>query len=136
MKMTTTKNKKRRLLVDQEIEAASQLIQLKNYHNNFITCDRHVDCQFHEPFTNIVQKSKEFVDTQDINYNNSICNANIRKRKSDGIASCSSSLTFDLDDNTRQDATQVVGSDSVKKTKKMKKFRSIVEIYDVTKPLS
>ncbi|KAK1359321.1 hypothetical protein POM88_043795 [Heracleum sosnowskyi] len=141
------KNKKKRLVTRQDIEAALQLIQLKNCHRNIVitpNSNEHLGCQIHEPLMKIVIKSKEFLQAKDINVNhdyddndddkNSICEGgyeNIRKRKSDGIASCSSSVTFDLNDNSDEDAyNQVVGS-----VKKMNKFRSMVDIYNVTKPL-
>ncbi|KAK1367580.1 hypothetical protein POM88_033672 [Heracleum sosnowskyi] len=128
--MMMEKNKKRRLVTEQDIEAALQLIHLKNCHQNFIASDQNLPCQkIHEPFMKIVVKSKEFLRAQDINRNNKkiICS---RKRKSDSIASCSSCITFDLDDKSDEDANEVVGS-----VKKMNKFRSIVDIYNVTKPL-
>ncbi|KAK1359322.1 hypothetical protein POM88_043796 [Heracleum sosnowskyi] len=134
--MMMTKNKKISLVTDQDIEAALQLIQLKNHYQNFVTTnsDEHPRCEIDEPFTKIVLKSKEFLEAQDIKHNKKkICKGgyeNIRKRKSDGITSCLSSLTFDLDDSGDEDANEAVCS-----VRKMKKFRSIVDIYNATKPL-
>ncbi|KAL8097555.1 hypothetical protein AgCh_030614 [Apium graveolens] len=128
---TTKKNRRRRLVTEREIETALQLIQLKNCHHSFITSDRP---QIPEPFMKIVLKSKEFLQVRSLyNGSDNICEGgdeNIRKRKRDGTASSSSSLTFDFDDSRYEDANEGVGS-----VKKMKRFRSIADIYNVTKPL-
>lgn len=51
--------------------------------------------------------------------------------KNDKIISCSaSSHAFDLVDNNDEDGGEAVGS-----ARKSKKFRSVAELYNVTKPL-
>ncbi|KAK1359323.1 hypothetical protein POM88_043797 [Heracleum sosnowskyi] len=136
--MMMKKNKRGSLVTKQDIEAALQLINLKNCRPNFIASDQHLPSRkIHDPFMKIVLKCKEFLGALNINQNKKNISKggdeNNRKRKRDGTAWCSSSITFDLDDNSDEDANQAVGS--VKKLKKLKKFRSIVDIYNVTKPL-
>ncbi|KAK1359324.1 hypothetical protein POM88_043798 [Heracleum sosnowskyi] len=127
--MMMTKNKRgSSLITEQDIEAALHLIMLKNGHGQFVTTtnsDDHLRCEVDEPLTKIVLKPKEFLKARDIRHKKNIC-----KRKRDGTAWCSSSITFDLDDNSDEDANEAVGS-----VKKMNKFRSIVDIYNVTKAL-
>ncbi|WOH04968.1 hypothetical protein DCAR_0624380 [Daucus carota subsp. sativus] len=151
------KNKSRRLATEQDVDAALQLIQLKDYSKDIFATksDQHLACGIRQPFTKIVLKpketpqareknhddefmkivlkSKEFLEARDINhYNDNDDDDGIKKRKSGGVEPCSSSITFDLDDGSDEDVNQGVGS--VKKTK-TKKFRSIVDVYNVTEPL-
>ncbi|KAL8097556.1 hypothetical protein AgCh_030615 [Apium graveolens] len=137
--MTKTKknNENKSLFItEQDIEAALQLMELKNHHQSFVTArsDQHLRSESHEPFMKMVLKSKEFLEAQDIKHDKkNSCSGgdeNIRRRKRDGTASCSSSITFDLEDNIDENANEGVCC-----VKKMKKFRSIVDIYNVTKPL-
>lgn len=128
------KSKKKILFTEQETEAASQLIHLNTCHH--ITCPvtHTTNSHVNEPSMNIVPESEKFLRVPEIDdnvgdegSNHSINTCDIRKRKCDGIGSCRSSVTFDFDDNHAGEAVNYV--------KKIKKFRSIADLYNVTKPM-
>lgn len=122
--------KKKILFTEQEADAALQLIHLNNSHH---TCpnSHHHHHHLHELSMKIVSKSEKFLQVQDLYNKEDESRCNIRKRKSDGIVSCCSSITFDLDRNSYEDARDAVSNH----VKKMKKFRSVFDLYNVTKPL-
>lgn len=124
------RKKNKSLFTKQEAEAALQLIHLNSGHPtcpiNIHTTNYHQ--HLHEPVMKIVSKSEKFLQVQEIHDNDE---NNIMKRKSDGIVSCCSSVTFDLENNCDEDAREADGC----KRKKIKKFRSILDLYNVTEPL-
>ncbi|KAL8097557.1 hypothetical protein AgCh_030616 [Apium graveolens] len=133
------KNKKDILFSKQEAEAALQLIHLMN--NTHPTCpianSTKSQHHLHEPTMKIVSELDKFLPVQELYDDNdenkdddSKCD--VRKRKSDGVASCCSSITFDVDPKSDEDAREAVGHTHAKK---IKKFRSIFYLYNVTEPL-
>ncbi|KAK1359325.1 hypothetical protein POM88_043799 [Heracleum sosnowskyi] len=139
-KMEMRKEKKQKtLFTDQETEAALQLIHLNSSHPtcpiNFQTTNYHH--HLHEPSMKIVPKSEKFRQVQEMYVNNenkdddNVDNYKIKKRKSYGTVSCSSCVKFDLENNSDEDAGEAVSNHG----KKMKKFRSIFDLYSVTKLL-